>query len=117
MTPPAKRSWTPGPQLELALFPIGEPEAPRLEVCTETLIALNSATRLVLAAAEGRLVLSDRTEHTLTEALAILSDHSPGGRLGHVVRRYLAAPWTPRSGTELVEELAFVLSLASKGQH
>ncbi|MDP9387044.1 MAG: hypothetical protein M3Q48_03760 [Actinomycetota bacterium] len=100
------------PQLEL---PFPEPERKRLHaVDANSLVALHSAVRLVLDVAEGRVGPSAVALDGLHASLSVLAAHDPGGRLGHVVRRYRAQPATAARWAELVDELAFVLSLRAQ---
>ena len=98
------------PQLEL---PFAEPEPKKLPslVDADSLVALHSAVRLVLAVAEGQVAPSAVALEGLEASLSVLAEHDPGGRLGHVVRRYRARPATAARWRELVDELAFVLTL------
>lgn len=98
------------PQLEL---PFAEPEPKELPSLVDagSLVALHSAVRLVLAVAEGQVAPSAVALQGLDASLSVLAEHDPGGRLGHVVRRYRAQPATAARWRELVDELAFVLTL------
>lgn len=101
-------------QLEL---PFAEPEQKerRTRVDAESLVALHSAVRLVLDVAEGRVAPSAVALDALDASLIVLAAQDPRGRFGHVVRRYRAQPATAASWTEMVDELAFVLSLTPIG--
>ena len=115
--PTVPRRQRPAPEGQLTL-PFPEPERPEpdLDLHTDGLVALNDAVRLILSVAEGRVAASEETTARLRGSLAVLAAHNPGGRLGHVVRRYAAQPPTDAQWDELVEELAFVLSLGP-GSH
>ena len=106
-----------GRQLELTLFPEsgsdGSASDSTLDTRAEELIDLNSATRLIVAVAEGRITMSASAAQGVHEALDVIASHEPGGRLGHVVRRYASEKLSPSRWAELVEELAFVLRLAA----
>ncbi|HVF74823.1 MAG TPA: hypothetical protein VM938_07225 [Acidimicrobiales bacterium] len=101
---------------QLAL-PFPEAASPRAQprVDAGPLVALHGAVRLLLGVAEGRVVPSDEALDAVRHSLDVLAAHRPRGRLGHVVRRYRAKPLTDVCWGELVDELAFVLSLAPDG--
>lgn len=101
----------PGDQLELFTMADREPCQPNLRA--EELVALDGAARFLVGIAEGRVAMSPENANGLHEALAVVATRDPGGRLGHVVRRFLAQPPNPSRWAELVEELAFVLRLAT----
>lgn len=109
---PPRRRRPRDPQLEL---PFPEPERKRIHaVDANSLVSLHSAVRLVLDVAEGRVAPSAVALDGLHASLGVLAAHDPGGRLGHVVRRYQAQPATASRWTELVDELAFVLRLSAQ---
>lgn len=97
-------------QLELP-FAEREQEELRTSVDADALVALHSAIRLVFDVAEGRVAPSAVALDALDASLSVLAAHDPGGRLGHVVRRYRNQPATAAGWPEMVDELAFVLSL------
>lgn len=97
-------------QLELP-FAQREQEELRTSVNADALVALHSAVRLVFDVAEGRVAPSAVARDALHASLSVLAAHDPGGRLGHVVRRYRDQPATAAGWPEMVDELAFVLSL------
>lgn len=110
---PTRRRGLPDPQLEL---PFAEPNATErpTAVDADSLVALHSAVQLVLKVAERRVAPSAQALHAVRASLGVLAAHQPGGRLGHVVRRYRAQPAAAMRWAELVDELAFVLSLAPR---
>ncbi|MDP9402658.1 MAG: hypothetical protein M3P85_04850 [Actinomycetota bacterium] len=107
---PTRRRRHRDAQLELA-FP--EPERRTLGTVAdaESLVALHTAVRLVLDVAEGRVAPSADALEGVHASLGVIAVHGPGGRLGHVVRRYHRQPAAAIGWAELVDELAFVLSL------
>jgi hypothetical protein len=92
-------------------IPTAATTQPDLDVRAEGLVALNGAVRLVLGIAEGRVAPSPEILERLPQSLGVLAAHDAGGRLGHVVRHYLHRPIDASRWTELVDDLAFVLSL------
>jgi hypothetical protein len=103
-----------GAQLTLP-FPESAPSRPPRPDRAGDLVALRGAVRLLLDVAEGRVMPSTGAREAVRRSLDVLAGHQPRGRLGHVVRRYRATPPTETDWTELVDELAFVLSLVPGG--
>lgn len=108
---PKRRRRAPDGQLALPFESSPAPVPASVEA--GALVALHGAVRLLLDVAEGRVVPATGTVTAVQRALDVLAAHQPRGRLGHVVRRYRSTPLTATSWPELVDELAFVLSLAS----
>ncbi len=108
---PNRHRLSGGSQLELPFAQLERSELPPA-VDADSLVALHSAVRLVLNVAEKRVAPSAEALHAVRASLGVLAAHQAGGRLGHVVRRYRAQPAAAIRWAELVDELAFVLSLA-----
>jgi len=75
------------------------------------LTELADALRLLLAVADGRVPPSPASLPRVRDALEVVAAFNPGGRLGHVVRRFRESPPGSRGWVELAGELEFAASL------
>lgn len=107
---PNRRRGALDAQMELS-FPDQEETSPATVAQVGSLVDLHCAVRLLVDVAEGRVARSAVALDGVRASLGVVAAHAPRGRLGHVVRRYLAHPAKGFCWDELADELAFVLSL------
>jgi hypothetical protein len=86
-----------------------------LRAQADGLAELSGALHLLLAVADGRLHPSATSLGRVRDALDVIARFAPGGRLGHVVRRFRDDRPGRRRWSELAAELDFATSLCTTG--
>jgi hypothetical protein len=108
-----RRAQLGGEQLAL---PLAVEDGPaRLAAGVQGLVALSGALHNLLAIADGQAPAGPESLAEISRSLDVLASFDLGGRLGHVVRRFRAAPPGAAGWAELTTELAFAVSLYPGG--
>jgi hypothetical protein len=95
---------------QLAL-PLAHQPGERPDTDAQRLARLADALRLLLAIADGELLPSSASLRLAHDALDVVVTFGPGGRLGHVVRRFSQHPPAVGCWSELATELEFAANL------
>jgi len=94
------------------VLPLGDGTAERLSADAGQLAALSDALHLLLAVANSRVAPTSASVPLVRDALDLVANFGPGGRLGHVVRRFCEGPPEAQRWPELAAELEFAVNLS-----